>query len=290
MKIILVRGLFALLLLILAIGAFAGYKYYMVFGEGDDVFETVPPALPQMKPNAILIFNKTNGYRDGPGIAAATAALRAIVAKRGWSSFVTENGAVFNAAQLARFKVVVGNNTSGDNLLPAQKAAFRRYVEQGGGFVGIHGAGGDPSYSWRWYVETLIGAQFAGHTLFPQFQRAAIRIEDRTHPATRHLGPTWVRTDEWYSFARSPRGQVHVLATIDERSYRPKMAGFSVAMGADHPVVWTHCVGRGRVFYSALGHTLSSYAEPAYVAMLSGAISWAAGTDGPRCAANFPVD
>jgi len=237
MKTILRRGLIGLVLLISALAAFAAYKYYMVFGGGDDVFETVPPTLPPMKPVAILIFTKTNGYRDGPSIAAATTALRAIIAKRGWSSFVTENGAIFNAAQLARFKAVVGNNTRGNNLLPAQQAAFRRYVEQGGGFVGIHGAGGDPHYSWRWYVETLIGAQFAGHTLFPQFQRATVHIEDRTHPATRHLGPLWVRTDEWYSFARRPRNQAHVLATLDERSYSPKMAGVSIAMGADHPVI-----------------------------------------------------
>lgn len=260
------------------------YEYYMWFGGGGEVFETVPPPLTaRFRPTAILIFTKTNGFRDDASIAAATAALRSIAAQQGWTAVTTDNAAIFNPVQLSRFKVIVANNTSGDNLLPDQKAAMRTYIERGGGFVGIHGAGGDPSYKWRWYVETLIGAQFSGHPMLPQLQRATIRVEDRSHPATRDLGPTWARTDEWYSFEQSPRGHVHVLATLDERTYRPRFGGKDVAMGADHPIIWSHCVSRGRVFYSALGHVPSSYREPAYVKVLTGAIAWAAGLEGPAC-------
>jgi len=260
------------------------YDYWRWFGGGGDVFETIPPPLPdRLNPTAVLIFTKTNGYRDEASIDAATAALRHIADQQGWSAVVTDNGAVFNPAQLARFKVVIANNSSGDNLLPAQEAAMRAYVERGGGFVGIHGAGGDPSYAWRWYVDTLIGAQFKGHPMLPQFQRATVHVEDRTHPATRHLGSSWVRTDEWYSFEKSPRDHVHVLATLDEHSYRPRFFWKDVAMGRDHPIVWSHCVGRGRAFYSAMGHTPASYSELAYATMLSGAIRWAAGLEGPAC-------
>ena len=279
-----VRTLGVLSLLIAGAAGFAAYRYYMWFGGGGDVFETVPPTLPDdMKPTAILIFTKTNGFRDEAGISASTRALQAIAARSGWSAFVTENGAVFNPQQLARFKAVVCSNSSGNNLLPAQEAAFRSYVENGGGFVGIHGAGGDPSYVWRWYVETLIGAQFKGHPMFPQFQEAVIHVEDRTTPATRHLGGEWVRTDEWYSFEASPRAKVHVLATLDEATYRPRMVLKDVSMGKDHPIVWQHCVGHGPAFYSALGHTPESYSEPAHVAMLTGAIRWAAGLEGEPC-------
>ena len=284
-KTVAVRVLLSTLIVVGALAAFAGYKFYMVFGGGGDVYETVPPRLPKLKPVAILIFTKTNGFRHGDAIAAADDTLVNIARKRGWSSHVTDNAAVFNPAQLAQFKVIVANNTSGNNFLPDQQEALKEYLANGGGFVGIHAAGGDPSYRWRWYVETLIGAQFKGHPLAPQFQQATIRVDDRTHPATRHLGPTWVRTDEWYSFTRSPRDHVHVLATLDERSYSPKFLWHSIAMGADHPIVWTHCVGRGRVFYSALGHQASAYLEPAYVTMLDGAIAWAARLEGPTCPA-----
>ena len=179
-------------------------------------------------------------------------------------------------------------DVSGDVLDPAQKQAFQSWLEAGGGWVGIHGSGGDPSYAWRWYVEELLGAQFVGHPMRPQFQQATLLVEDRTHPATRHLASRWVRTDEWYSFAESPRAQgARVLVRLDESSYRPVfdlgLYERDLAMGEDHPVVWSHCPGDGRAFYSALGHQASAYAEPAHRELLEGAIAWAMRRDGGAC-------
>jgi type 1 glutamine amidotransferase len=230
------------------------------------------------------VFSKTNGFRDDDAVKAANAALANIAQKRGWSAFFTENGAVFNPNLLSCFKATVWNNTSGDVLTPTQKAAFRSYIENGGGFVGIHGAGGDPHYEWRWYVETLIGAQFKGHPLHPQCQRATIHIEDPTDPATRGLGNEWTRVDEWYSFEKTPRANgVKVLATLDERTYSPKMFGKDISMGADHPIIWKHCVGKGRALYSALGHSANTYSEPLHLKELEGAMAWAAGLEGDGC-------
>lgn len=262
----------------------------LVLGVGRS-YDTTPPLLPPISAaTSILIFSKTNGFRDAPQIQAANRALTQIARQRGWGSVVTENAAVFNPAQLRRFKAVVWNSVSGDVLTPEQRAAFQQWLEAGGGFVGLHGSGGDPDYAWKWYVDDLIGAQFTRHTMGPQFQRATLVVEDRTHPATRHLGPTWVRTDEWYSFAASPRAKgYHILARIDERSYSPAMKflpvgrGTDIAMGADHPMIWLHCVGDGRAFYSALGHPASAYAERAHIEMIAGAIAWAAGIEGSRC-------
>lgn len=252
-------------------------------------YETVPPILPALSDRAILIFSKTNGFRDDAQIEAANAALARIAREQGWSPYVTENGAVFNPAQLARFKAVVWNSVSGDVLTPAQRAAFKSYLEQGGGFVGLHGAGGDFKYAWSWYVNDLIGAQFIGHTYRPQFQQAVIHIEDPAHPAMQGLGSTWTRTEEWYSFTPNPRAKgYHILATVDEATYRPvfQLLPFGEArdirMG-DHPVIWTHCIGNGRAFYSALGHRPEAYAEAKHLQMLRGAIAWAAGFEGSKC-------
>src|SRR4051812_31604184 len=79
------------------------------------VMDTTPPELPKdLKSGGLLIFSKTNGYRDTPSIEASNAALLAIAKKRGWPAYVTENAAVMNPEQLKRFKVTVWNNTSGD--------------------------------------------------------------------------------------------------------------------------------------------------------------------------------
>ena len=221
-----VVGLFLLALVIIG-----PTLYRVLFGL--KVYETVPPQLPaHLNKPAILIFSKTNGFRHEEAIPAAIKALEAIAQRRGWSSFVSDNGAVFNTEQLRRFDAVVWNNTSGDVLTDEQKSAFRDYIEKGGGFVGIHGAGGDFSYKWRWYVDTLIGAQFSHHTMNPQFQKATLHIENHSHPATRHLGESWAHVEEWYSFVTNPRQKgFDILATVDERTYNPKFLWFKSKIG-----------------------------------------------------------
>ena len=89
----------------------------------------------------------------------------------------------------------------------------------------------------------------------------------------------WTRVEEWYSFAESPRGPgVEVLATVDESTYSPRMkiAVFDrdLRMGDDHPILWSHCIGRGRAIYSALGHRADAYREPAHLRFLEQAIDW----------------
>lgn len=246
---------------------------------------TVFAAGPAWAAPAILIFTRANGYRHD-SIPAATAALTAIARQEGWEAKVSDDPRLFNPGDLKRFAAVVWNNTSGTVLDASQAGAFRRYVEGGGGFVGVHGAGGDPSYAWPWYVQTLIGAQFIAHPgppYSPQFQTARLKVEDRSQPASRRLPQSWTRTDEWYSFAASPRGKVRVLVSLDEGSYRPLgYNGKDIRMG-DHPIVWQHCVGKGRAFFSAMGHRPEAYAEPAYRELLKGALEWAAGKGGERC-------
>src|SRR5271170_4952319 len=98
-------------------------------------FDKEPPVLPaDLKPGGVLIFSKTNGFRDDAAIQASNAALAAIAHERGWPFFITENGAVMNKDQLDKFKVVLWNNTSGDTLAADQRAAFKSWMESGGSF------------------------------------------------------------------------------------------------------------------------------------------------------------
>jgi uncharacterized protein len=256
------------------------------FLGGVKVYEVTPPVLPaEIKRPAILIFSKTNGYRHADSIAAAGALLDRTAKTEGWTVYQTENGAAFNQAILSRFDAVVFNNVSGDVFTPEQRQAFKNFVEQGGGFVGIHASGGDFSYAWQWYVQELIGVQFIGHPTNPQFQKATIRVEDKTHPATRALPDLWTRVDEYYSFEKSVRRPgYHVLMTLDESTYKQVgMFNSSLSMGKDHPIAWWHCQGQGRALYSALGHNASAYSEPAYATLLTGAVNWALKKEGTGC-------
>lgn len=278
--------LLALVVLFAASVAWNWSTIQRVFLGGVHVYETVPPPLPaEIERPAILVFSKTNGFRHEEAIPAANAMFAAVAKEKGWGYFQTENGAAFSPAILSRFDAVVFNNVSGDVFTPQQRQALKAFIENGGGFVGVHGAGGDMTYDWTWYVKDLIGAQFIGHPMDPQFQAATVKVEDRTHPATQGLPESWKRTDEWYSFEKPTRQPgYHVLLTLDESTYpNHKMMGKDLAMGADHPIAWWHCVGKGRVLYSAMGHQPTAYAEPEYRKMLTAAVDWS--LHGAECAA-----
>ena len=166
----------------------------------------------------------------------------------------------------------------GDVLTLKQRAAFQRYMEQGGGFVALHGAGGDPNYFWDWYADTLLGARFIGHTMAPQFQEARITANP-AHPifVSSGLPSAWRMTDEWYAFDGNPADKgASVVLSLDESSYNPVgPMGADIRMGA-HPIAWTQCIGRGRMFYSAIGHKPENYADPHHVALIEHAIHWTA--------------
>jgi len=225
----------------------------------------------------ILLFEKMTGFRDGPSVEAAHAAFFDMAKRRGWGIVSTDRGGAITPTILRRFDAVIWNNVSGDVLTLTQRKALQSYMERGGGFVAVHGSGGDPAYFWNWYADTLIGARFIGHPMNPQFQDARIQLDDPKHPLAAGLPATWHMKDEWYSFSSSPRlTGAHVLATLDESSYSPVgMMKRELRMG-DHPIAWTRCVGSGRSFYTAIGHRPEIYSDPTYIAMLENAIDWAA--------------
>jgi len=240
-------------------------------------YDTRPPEIPALSDPAVLVFSKTNGFRHAGAIPAGVAALEASAKRRGWSLFHTENGAVFDAGTLPRFRAVVWLNASGAPVNAIQREALRSWLESGGGFVGVHAALDDSHASWEWYVQNVIGARFIGHAmgLLP----ATISVERPDHVACRNLDSNWSRVDEWYSFDRSVRGDpgVEVLASLDESTYEPRLKLLwldqDLAMG-DHPIIWTRNVGKGRAFLTAMGHSAESYREPQYRAVLEGALEW----------------
>jgi len=218
---------------------------------------------------AVLVFSKTAAYRH-EAIPDGIRAIEELGKEQGWTVSTTEDAGIFSDESLARFDAVVFLLTTGDVLDSDQQAAFERFMKKGKGYVGIHSAS-DTEYDWPFYG-SLVGAYFRSHPQIPQFQQATYRIEDREHPATRHLPPSWVRTDEHYSFRENPRGKVQVLVSLDEKSFEPGDG----AMG-DHPIVWCRELeGGGRSFYTALGHTKESYSDPLFRKHLASAIAWAA--------------
>ncbi|WBB79182.1 ThuA domain-containing protein [Micromonospora sp. WMMD882] len=237
---------------------------------------TAPSVAAETDPFSVLVFSKTAGFRHG-SIPAGITAIKQLGAANDFTVDTTEDGAAFTDANLAKYQAVVWLSTTGDVLNADQQAAFERYVQAGGGYAGIHAAS-DTEYDWPWYGE-LVGAYFNSH---PANQTATVKVEDPAHPSTADLPDRWSRYDEWYNYRTNPRGDVHVLASLDEKSYTPG----SGAMGADHPIAWCQDYDGGRAWYTGGGHTNESYAEPDFLAHLLGGIQTAAGVLDADCGAS----
>ncbi|MGJ8671738.1 ThuA domain-containing protein [Rubritalea sp.] len=220
----------------------------------------------------VLVFTKASGYNH-PSRDEGSAAIEALGLVHDFGVTVTDDATVFINA-LPASHVVVFMNTTGDILTDTQQNTFETWYQAGKGFVGIHAAA-DTEPDWDWYIE-MLGAQFSDHPAGTH--EATVKIMDRVHPITNVIDSTtservsnWVIEDEWYNFVASPRGDVHVLAVLDEDTY---VGG---THGDDHPIAWCQEFDGGRSVYLAGGHPEEIYSEEILLGLMSNAIEWAAG-------------
>jgi type 1 glutamine amidotransferase len=155
--------------------------------------------------------------------------------------------------------------------------AFQNYVEQGkGGWIGFHHAtllGEFDGYPmWDWFYKFMGGIRWKGY--IATFAKGKVNVEDKRHPVMKGVSPSFmVEKEEWYTYDKSPRPQVHVLASVDESTYRPDT---TIKMG-DHPVVWTNPSYKARNIYIFMGHSPLLFNSNDYKRLFSNAIFWAAG-------------
>ncbi len=225
----------------------------------------VPTAVDQPQ---ILIFTKTTGWVH-TSIPFGVKAIEALGRQRGFAVNVSSDATLFCDAQLKRYAAVVFLSTTGNVLNPEQRAAFERYIQAGGGFVGIHAAAAT-EYEWPWYNQ-LVGAYLSSHPNNPNVRDGIIDVVDKNHLATAGLPDHWARREEWYSY-RSIYPGIHVLATLDENSF---VGGTN---GSNHPIAWYHEFDGGRAFYTGLGHEDASFGEPLLLQHLLGGIRYAMGS------------
>ncbi len=221
----------------------------------------------------LLVFSKTTGFRHDsiePGIEA----LQKMAEEKGFTADFTEDASAFTEKNLAQYSTVVFLNTTGDILDARQQEAFERYIQAGGGYVGIHSAT-DTEYDWPWYGE-LAGAWFLDHPNDPSnVQKGKFTVVDKDHWATEGMPEHFEHTDEFYNFKNLSK-HIHPLLTIDETSY---IGGKNPDF---HPMSWYHEFDGGRAFYTALGHTKESFQDPLFLNHLWGGIQYASGGEKPK--------
>lgn len=214
----------------------------------------------------VLIFSKTMGYKHA-SIPKGIEAIQKLGRENGFQVDTTKNATFFTEKNLSQYSAIVFLSTTGDVLNENQETAFERYIQSGGGFVGIHAAT-DTEYDWEWYTK-MIGGQFLSHP--KGTPNADFIIKDHSFIATEHFTDTiWNRNEELYNFKKlNPK--VNVLITVDESTYE------GGENGDFHPMSWYHEYDGGRVFYTAAGHADESFEEEKFVKHILGGLLYAIG-------------
>lgn len=187
----------------------------------------------------------------------------------------TDDTSAINDANLAKYQVFVMFHLAPFDMSAGQQAALQKFVEQGKGWVGVHAAGltgkqfiapNSTKQYWQWFEGLMGGVIYSPH---PAFQDGLVVVEDHNHPVTKGLPDKFWLADEWYEWDKSPRGNVRVLATADESTYKQNKP-----MG-DHPILWTN-ENFHRMIYICIGHSPTALVNPGYVLLMKNAILWAA--------------
>ncbi len=212
-----------------------------------------------------------------PFVDAAKIWLNNLAAEQHFSIDYIENTDPIDEAYLSKHQLFIQLNYPPYNWTPVAKAAFVKYIEEGkGGWIGFHHAtllgefDGFPM--WPWFSNFMGGIRFTGY--IPTFADGTVTVEDASHPAMKGVAASFhVKQEEWYTWDKSPRPNVHVLASVNEDSYSPDT---KTKMG-DHPVIWTNEHLKARNIYIFMGHHPDLFQNPAFTTIFKNSIFWAAG-------------
>ena len=212
-----------------------------------------------------------------PFVDAAKVWLGKVADENNFAVDYIEDTAKINDAFLANYALFIQLNYPPYNWTDAAQAAFIKYIEQGtGGWIGFHHAtllgefDGFPI--WPWFQKFMGGVRFKDY--IATFVSGTVAVEDPGHPIMRGVAEYFqIKNEEWYTWDTTPRPNVHVLASVDEKSYTPDN---DKKMG-DHPVIWSNEHFKARNVYVFMGHHPELFDNPAFTRIFRNSIFWAAG-------------
>lgn len=224
----------------------------------------------------VLVLTERGGQHEG-FVVAALDWLSGFAAKKNFEITVINHANDIDEAMLANYKVFLQLNYPPYTWNDKAMAAFVKYIEEGrGGWVGFHHAtllGEFDGYPmWNWFSDFMGGIRFENYVAATA--SGTVNIEDKKHPIMKGVSASFVLADdEWYTFDKNPRPNVHVLANVDESTYQPTS---KVKMG-DHPVIWINEKMKVRNVYFLMGHHANLFKSDDFKTMFANAILWVAG-------------
>lgn len=224
---------------------------------------------PQFK---VLVVASADPDHD-PMIKQSIAFLEKIGSENNFAVDFSRDASLINDENLTSYQVLVQLHLAPFDMTQKEQRALQHFISRGKGWVGIHAAGltgrqfiAPETPYWQWFEKMMGDIVYSPH---PAKQTGSIVVEDRLHPVMKNLPSSFSFYDEWYEFDRSPRPNVHVLATADESSYKP------VKPMGDHPIIWTN-PEYDRMIYIGIGHDVTACSDPNFTVLVRDAIIWAA--------------
>jgi uncharacterized protein len=220
----------------------------------------------------VLVYTKNGKGYVHDNIAASVEAIQKICSKEGIDVDVNDKPYVFTPQNLKQYKTIIFSNSNNEAFdTQEQRDAFQKYIQNGGGFVGIHSAcASERDWPWFW---SMLGGLFVRH---PKFQHFDVKIIDNTHISTNFLPDIWKWEDECY-YLNHLNPDIHVLLAADLRTIEDEKTKEypGDVFGNYFPLAWHHTFDGGRQFYTALGHKIEHYSDPLLVKHIRGGILWA---------------
>lgn len=250
------------------------YWDYSGDNEQGDLRRTVAENL-LGKPHKVKVLVLTErGGQHGGFTDAGLKWLAAEGAKGNFSITEINNARNITEAYLSQFSLVIQLDFPPYTWPKEAEDAFVKYIEEGrGGWIGFHHAtllGEFDGYPmWQWFSDFMGGVRFKNY--IAPLADGTLIVEDKQHPVMKDVPASFVvPDDEWYTYDKSPRPNVHVLANVDESSYTPAS---DIKMG-DHPVVWVNESKKARNVYFQIGHSSKLYETEGFTTMFRNAINW----------------
>ena len=251
------------------------YWDYSGDNEQGDLRRTVAENLLGKPHKAKVLVLTERGGQHGGFTDAGLKWLAAEGAKGNFSITEINNARNITEAYLSQFSLVIQLDFPPYTWPKEAEDAFVKYIEEGrGGWIGFHHAtllGEFDGYPmWQWFSDFMGGVRFKNY--IAPLADGTLIVEDKQHPGMKGVPASFVvPDDEWYTYDKSPRPNVHVLANVDESSYTPAS---DIKMG-DHPVVWVNESKKARNVYFQIGHSSKLYETEGFTTMFRNAIEWA---------------
>ncbi|HEX7691788.1 MAG TPA: ThuA domain-containing protein [Sediminibacterium sp.] len=220
----------------------------------------------KLKGSRVLVYTKNGKGYVHDNIPSAVAAIKELGKQNGFAVDVADTSLVFTEDNLKKYNMLIFTSTNNDVFATdEQRVAFRRYIEAGGGFVGVHSVTGTER-NWHWF-KMMIGETFTWHA---RYQRFTVKKIDPTHPSMQGVPDEWSREDECY-FGKELYPGIRVLMAHDLKTLnmsdtaQAKLLQKNQGPFSDYfPAVWWQPFEGGNIWITTLGHNKDSYQEPVY--------------------------